>query len=308
MYPRYADISRYFLALPLLISSSLVGANECEHYAQRSVNQQERNLFNLCGYRGAQWSSDSSRWQSECKSMSLKDQRQRLSVRDRFLAQCAVVAYPDEGRNRQNKLFRAVLKSVEKNDFRHTELLIKAGANLSYQPASLGRSPLFIAVKNNNIHLARLLVRGGAKPYIQAAGEVNVLSLVLSRKQTNYPLFEFLLQNKANPNSLGNQAGVEYPLVIAAKKSDFRSIELLLRYKANTNLYHERSALQFAVGKDHYPMARALVKGGANPNLGAGGKVCNGTMALDIAYRSAKERVVNLLLDHHALTARECRS
>lgn len=290
----------------VLLSTSIVHADECLAYAQKSVEQNDRNLFNLCGYHGSQWSSNLNRWRNECQTMSNKDRDKRVKLREGFLSYCPTVPYLGVGRNYQQRLSTALLKAVQLDDIRLAELLIEAGANLSHQPEWLIASPLHTAIKINSPHLARFLVRNGAKPYLAAKGEVNVLSLVLQSQQVNYGLLEFLLQNKAHPNYLGKVKDAEYPLVIAAAKGDYRSVALLLRYKADPNLYQERSAIQLAVEQDHFPIARALINSGANPNLGIDGKRCDGVMALDLAFRNAQERVVDLLMDNHALAQREC--
>ena len=287
-------------------SGSMVHAGECSDYAQRSVAQQEQNIFNLCGFRGSHWSSDYNRWNKECQTMSSKDIRYRLSMRDRFLSSCPVVNYSGLGRNRQSKLLIALLRATKKQDIRLVEMLIRERANLATQPKWLITSPLHIATMKNDFKLARLLVANGAKPYLLAKGEESLLSLLLNHENTNYAFLEFLLQNKANPNVPANGKEAEYPLVIAAAKGDFRAVILLLKYKADPNLYLERSALQLAVEQDHYPIVRALIKKGANPNLGIDGKVCNGKMALDYAYRNARDRVIDLLLDNRAISLREC--
>ena len=299
---------RLLVSITLMFSiSSIATADECLAYAQKSVEQNNRNLFNQCGFHGSQWSSNSNRWRTECSSMSSIDRAHRLQMREGFLSQCPTVSYSAAGRNHQRKLSFALLKAVESGSLRQTELLVQAGANLSAQPEWLAASPLYTAVKNKSYHLVRFLVRNGAKTHLLAKGEMNVLSLLLQSKDTNYGIFEFLLQNGANPNLLGRQSNKEYPLVLAASKGDLRSSNLLLRYKADPNLYQVRSALQLAVEKDNYPISRALIKGGANPNLGVNGRRCNGIMALDLAFRNAKERVVDLLMDNHALAERECR-
>ena len=186
--------------------------------------------------------------------------------------------------------------------------ILRAGVNVGVQPSWMRASPLFVAIELGNYHLARILIRAGAKPYLLAPEEINPISLLLQDGPTNYAFLEFLLQNKANPNLTGNNVESEQPIVLAAAKADFRSVDLLLKYRADANLYNEFPAIQKAVGHDHFPMVRALMKGGANPNLGSDGKVCEGKLALDIAYRHASERVINLLLDNRGLTEFECKS
>jgi len=307
MHSYWAYCSPVLGILFMVLVNTAVCADECQLYAEKSVEQHDRNLFNLCGFRGVQWSNDIKKWRSECEVMSLKDQKQRLQLRESLLSKCPTIPYLGVGRNYHQKLSIALMKAVESGSYRRTEMLIQAGANVSGQPEYLDSSVLFIAIKNNYQHIVRLLVRSGAKPYLAAKGETNVLSLLLQNEDTNYALFEFLLKNKANPNFLGKEDGVDYPIVIAAAKGDFRSVDLLLRYKADPNLYLGRSALQLAVEQDNYPISRSLINNGANPNLGIDRKRCDGLMALDLAFRNAKERVVDLLMDNHALAERECR-
>ena len=300
------NITSLLLAPLLLSTNAAVWADVCTDYAAKSVQQQEKNVFNLCGFHGSQWSNDSQRWFKECQTMSTKDVRNRLMMRDKFLEQCPVINYSGSGRNRQSKLLMALLRATELQDYRLVGTLIDEGVNLATQPDWMVSSPLFIATMKNDLRMARLLTTNGAKPYLLAKGEDNLLCLLLKQPKTNYAFLEYLLMHKANPNVSANGKMAEYPLEIAAAKGDFRSTTLLLKYRGNPNLYYERPALQFAVEQDHYPISRALIKKGANPNLGIGGKVCHGKMALDIAFRMAKDRIIDLLLDNRALTLREC--
>ena len=66
----------------VLLSTSIVHADECLTYAQKSVEQNDRNLFNLCGYHGSQWSSNLNRWRNECQTMSNKDRDKRVIDRE----------------------------------------------------------------------------------------------------------------------------------------------------------------------------------------------------------------------------------
>ena len=65
-----------------------VRADECNDFANRSVRQQDNNLFNLCGYRGSQWTSSKKQLLRECRVMSRRDRKQRLMMRDKLLASC----------------------------------------------------------------------------------------------------------------------------------------------------------------------------------------------------------------------------
>jgi len=299
----------YHIALvstTVLIFQPQAQADSCIQYAQQSVAQQEENLLHLCGFRGSQWSDNLRHWQHECQHMSQKDRDSRLNMRQHFLEKCPHLDHSTLGRNRQHKLLFGLLEAIKQQNIQLVRSLLNAGTNLGAYPTWLTTSPLVLAIKQNNLPLARLLIKHGAKPYLMLEGELNPLSLLLKEEHTNHIFLEYLLQHQANPNLAAKGVTAEYPLVIAAAKGDTRSVDLLLKYQANANLYIERPALQLAVEQDHYPITRALIKHGANPNLGIDGKVCQGNMALDIAFRSAKDRVIDLLLDHHALAQDEC--
>ena len=299
--------------LVFVLWNSNVWADVCAGFVKRSVQQQDSNLFNLCGYRGSQWTSSAKNLLRECRVMSKRDRKKRLAMRDKLLDSCPTMAAESSakfisfGRNRQQKLMFVLLRAIRLQNENLVRSILNAGVNLSAQPSWMEESPLFVAIELGNFHIARILIRAGAKPYLLASGEVNPISLLLSDGPTNYGFLEFLLQNRANPNLPGKHVEAEQPLVLAASKGDMRAVELLLKYKADTNLYNDFPAIQKAVGMDHFPMARALIRNGANPNLGVGGKVCVGKMALDIAFRQASERVIDLLLDNRGLTEFECR-
>jgi len=312
MSPFNLRLSLSLLAFVLCNTGTVAHAEDCADFATRSVEQQDKNLFNLCGYRGSQWTSHQKRLLLECKVMSKRDRAKRLAMRDKLLASCTVVAetsgeFTSFGRNRQQRLLSVLMRAIKRQDENLVRSILSAGVNLGAQPAWMGASPLFIAVELGNYHIARILLRAGAKPYLMASGEINPLSLLLQNGPTNYAFFEFLLQNKANPNIAGKEVDAERPIVLAAAKSDFRAVNLLLKYKADPNLYDEYPAIHKAVKNDHYPMVRALLKNGANPNLGMDRKACVGKLSLDIAYRHASERVIDILLDNRGLTEFECK-
>ena len=301
------------LSAALLLSVSKgARADDCVNFANNSIQQQDKNLFNLCGFRGSQWSSNFKALVTECRVMSSRDRKKRLEMRDDLLKSCPVVADSSSenaslGRNRQQKLLLGLLRTISRQDENLVRSILKAGVNLGTQPKWMEASPLVLSIELGNFHLARILVRAGAKPYLLAPGEINPISLLLQDGPTNHAFLEFLLQNKANPNLIGRGVEMQLPIVLAATKGDFRSLDLLLRYKADPNLFSGMSALQKAVRADHYPMVRALIKGGANPNLGVDRQLCDGMLSLDIAYRHASERVIDLLLDNRGLTELECK-
>jgi ankyrin repeat protein len=301
------------LALTLLLSVSKgTRADDCINFANSSIQQQDKNLFNLCGFRGSQWTSNFKALVTECRVMSSRDRKKRLEMRDKLLKSCPIAADPSHeltnfGRNRQQKLLSVLLSAIHLENENLVRSVLNAGVNLGEQPEWMAASPLFLSIELGNYHIARILLRAGAKPYLLASGEINPISLLLQDGPTNHAFLELLLQNNANPNLKGKNVEAQLPIVFAAAKGDFRSLDLLLKYKADPNLFGGMSALQKAVRADHYPMVRALIKGGANPNLGVDRQLCDGMLALDIAYRQASERVIDLLLDNRGLTELECK-
>ena len=300
------------LTLALTLSSVGVHADDCSTFTKHSVKQQDDNLFNLCGYRGSQWTSSAKNLLRECSVMSKRDRAKRLAMRDELLASCSAITensteVTSTGRNRQQRLLTVLLEAIRRQDENLVRSVLKAGVNVGVQPTWMDSSPLFVAVELGNYHLARILLRAGAKPYLLAPGEVNPISVVLESGPTNYAFLEFLLQNKANPNVAGKDVDAERPIVLAAAKADYRSVNLLLKYKADSNLYKEAPAIIKAVEHDHFPIVRALINSGVNPNLGLDGEVCSGKLALDVAYRSSSERIIDLLLANRGLTEFECK-
>jgi len=103
------------LAITLLLSASKgARADECVNFANSSIQQQDKNLFNLCGYRGSQWTSNFKALLAECRVMSSRDRKKRLQMRDELLKSCPAVAEPSAeltnvGRNRQQKLLSVLL-------------------------------------------------------------------------------------------------------------------------------------------------------------------------------------------------------
>ena len=302
------------ILLAMVLCSNAVYANDCLDFVRRSIQQQDTNLFNLCGNRGSRWVSSKKQLFQQCQGMSKRDRAKQLALREKALSSCATATVVDTkviptnlGRNRQQRLSLALLSAIRLQNETLVRSVLKAGVNVGMQPSWMEASPVFLAVELGNYHIARILVRAGAKPYLLASGEINPISLLLQDGPTNYGFLEFLLQNKANPNLTGKGVAAERPIVLAATKADFRSVDLLLKFKADANLFYEMSAIQKAVQHDHFPMVRALLKSGANPNLGMDGKLCAGRLALDDAYRRASERVINILLDNRGLTKRECK-
>lgn len=67
-------------------------ADACIDFASRSLQQQDNNLFNLCSFRGSQWTGSKKDLIKACRTMSLRDQTKRLTMRDKLLASCPMVA------------------------------------------------------------------------------------------------------------------------------------------------------------------------------------------------------------------------
>ena len=304
------SIFRVLLSVPilLLVTQDLHAA--CKDYARQSVQQQEQNILSLCGYRGAHWKRDVMQHLKECATMSERDLQYRLKFRQRFLRQCErrlrkPLRGSVSGQSRSLQLAYALQDAISLKNLRLVQMLVKAGASVNYEK-SLPSSPLMHALQKDALHIVRYLLARGANPRRLAPGEASLLIHVLLRKPANHTLLRSLLAAGANPNISGDKPDDEYPLVIAVKQGRYWAVDVLLRYNANPNLYKQRSALQLAVEMDNYPVTRALLKQGAHANLGEKRKLCQGEMALDLAYYYSGERILDLLLDSDALTQQEC--
>lgn len=145
-------ISLHFLKVLLFTTlchySAGAQADACVDFSNHSVQQQDNNLFNLCGFRGSQWTSSRKDLIKECRVMSVRDRAKRLSMRDKLLTSCPTVAdsspeFTSFGRNRQQKLLTVLLRAIRLKDENLVRSVLRAGVNVGEQPVWMAVSPLF---------------------------------------------------------------------------------------------------------------------------------------------------------------------
>ncbi len=168
------------------------------------------------------------------------------------------------------------------------KLLIDAGADVN-QTDVLGRSPLYYVVlsESPDFEIIKLLLKYGAAMQTE---DFDVLDMLVSMKNPNLEVIEFLLQNGANPNVV-NYAH-KSPLMTASADGNVALVRLLLANGADPNFVGkiEQPALWWAVQNGQLETARVLLEGGADPDYSL-----EGITAISMAKEKGYADIVNLL-------------
>ncbi|PAF44632.1 ankyrin repeat domain-containing protein [Helicobacter sp. 11S02629-2] len=118
-----------------------------------------------------------------------------------------------------------------------------------------GKTPLYIAVQNNNIEILYLLLKRGAKVNALSDGESPLHKAVELRKLL---YAKALLESGANPNLKDNIKG-NTPLAYAVVNNDVNMVSLLLRYGADMKLSNDEgiSPAKFILANTFIPPLEA---------------------------------------------------
>lgn len=190
----------------------------------------------------------------------------------------------------------ALLQAVKTKDKTSVEEILSNPANqtLVNSADTRGQSPLLIATWNNSIDIAQLLIEAGAdvnqkdriqdSPYLVAGAEGRNEILVMT------------LANGADLKSINRYGGTA--IIPAAEKGHLEAVKLLLDAGADPNHVNRLgwTALHEAIvlsngGPTHQDIIRALLAGGANPNLADG----NGVKPLTLARQRGHQASANIL-------------
>ncbi|XP_064616268.1 ankyrin-1-like [Liolophura sinensis] len=170
--------------------------------------------------------------------------------------------------------YTALHLCARRGNYETMKLLIENKAHVNYCDAgdevqeklrSLGYlsiEPLNLAIENNHVECARLLLENGAKAdhsYFMGS-EINLVPL------ENLACLELLLQHGANPNTF-NRCG-HSPLMKACKEHQIEAVRILLANGADVNLlcpsrFDTKTALHFAVQSGNIVITDLLLKNGA---------------------------------------------
>ena len=166
----------------------------------------------------------------------------------------------------------SLIQSVSENDIAKVTEILKSTPNLIDEVNGNGETPLLIAVHNNQIDIAKLLIDAGADVnkqdakkdsaylYAGAEGRTEILSYILSHSQPNQQI----------TNRFGGNA-----LIPAAEKGHLENVKLLLADK-NVDINHQNNygytalieAVALRDGSQVYQdIVSELLKHGADPDI-----------------------------------------
>ena len=151
-------------------------------------------------------------------------------------------------------------------------------------PQTDGATALHWSVRADDLETTDLLIRAGAN--VSASNRFGVTPLVLASMNGNAAMIQKLLAAGANPNAFMPQG--ETPLMMAARTGNIEAVKVLLDGRADINLKETlrgTTALMWAASEEHPEVVRLLVDRGADVNarssvpevltVGNGGQVAN---------------------------------
>jgi ankyrin repeat protein len=168
------------------------------------------------------------------------------------------------------------------------EELLNAGANPN-AVGRYGRTPLVVAIYEQNMDCAKLLLSRGADVKLKTDRKNYLPPISAAADVKNPALIELVLQAGGDANTVDRFG--QTPLIVVARAEKLPDetvaacLELLLAAKANPG-FTDRSgtdALGWAIQRHNPAAVKVLVKGGANVN-----RVESGGAMLDLAEKEAK--------------------
>ena len=161
------------------------------------------------------------------------------------------------------------------------------------------RTPLYFAVRENQMAVARFLLDRGANPFYN--GE----DLIEMSRLRRLPEMEALIESHRSKSSLvnrPNEDGLAKALANAADRGQLEVVRSLLSQGADPNAPEEGNAphgraLYAAVYNRHFDVARLLLEHGANPNQ----EVESSADAPSIAIMNSDAKMIELLAPYGAV-------
>jgi uncharacterized protein len=152
-----------------------------------------------------------------------------------------------------------------------------------------GRTPLYLAVADDQMLMAELLLQKGADPNIRTTGGDTPLINAVRSSQAD--LVHLLLKHRAEVNVRTDQG---YLLLEAVAESSPRIVETLLGRGANPQVVDEngRTAMMLAIERGYVDVVQSLLAAGADVNA----QSADGEHAVGIAFREQRTDLMRLLL------------
>jgi ankyrin len=158
-----------------------------------------------------------------------------------------------------------VANAAMRGDKGAVRTLLQQKADVNAQQID-GTSALHWAVEANDLELADLLLRSGAKP--SAANKAGATPLLLATQNGNAAMIERLLTAGADPNAPLTKTG-DTALMMAARTGKADAVRILLDHKAQVNAQETwggTTALMWAVSERHPDVVKLLIDRGADVN------------------------------------------
>lgn len=157
------------------------------------------------------------------------------------------------------------------------------------------RTPLYFAVRENQMAVATLLIARGAEPFWNGDDLVEMARIRGHREM------EALIEGQ-RARFPRRHRRADPPLVAAATRGDLETVRTLLAQGADPNEPEERNAprgraLYSAVYNNHFEVATLLLERGANPNQ----EVESSADAPSIAIMNSDSKMIELLASYGAI-------
>jgi ankyrin repeat protein len=141
-------------------------------------------------------------------------------------------------------------------------LLPQANVNIAQDD---GTTALYWAVYRDNVSMADLLVKAGAK--VEVANRYKMTPLALAAAKGNATMIEHLL--KAGANVDGTTVNGETALMTASRIDRTDAVKMLIAHGANVNAretFHGQTALMWASARGNVAVVKTLIEAGADVN------------------------------------------
>ena len=178
------------------------------------------------------------------------------------------------------------------NQLDFAKSLLKRGMNLNIIDAN-GKTPLTLAIQQDNYNIATLLVDAGAK--LENYANINLLIVAAHYNQLDFA--KSLLKRRADLNINSELLKTAFEMALGQNHYDLAA--LLLDAGADVDFTKYANILTVAAFNNQFVFAESLVKKGANPNENHNGMTPLGVV-LERHFNDAGLKFAKLLLENGA--------
>lgn len=248
----------------------------CEDYALKGVSQYAIAKQLRCPVSGLRWNHNQQGQAQWCKTARPEIVLGETQARAETLLRCLgnpAPLNPNDLTKVSNQLGEEMIQAVARDNISRVMQLVASGWSMEFEgnAGNDGRIA-YVAIVAGAEQSARFFIdKLKMNPNGASNGGASGLYYLIQRPTVNYRLLEYLLQHRADPNSMGEGVG-ELPLHAAVERRDLRAAQLLLKYGANANADHAgclgASPLSRAVQLGDMAMVRLLKQHGASEQAG----------------------------------------